>query len=242
MNTPRSSATFRTTRWSLVHSARARDPDQARAALGELCRAYWYPLYAFARRRGSGPEEAQDLVQGFFADLLARESLNGVDDDGRRFRAWLLTGLKNHATDAHRAARAEKRGGGRAPVSIDAEEAERRYGLEPAGPSSPEQIFERRWAQTLLARVFEALRAEQEERGRGELFEQLKPFLAGGGSRPYAELAAELGLGEGALRVTVHRLRARYRELLESEVADTVGDRSAVEEELRRLFEALAVE
>ncbi len=238
---PRSSdARFLTTRWSLVCAAGRRDAPGGREALEELCRSYWYPLYAFVRRRGDGPEDARDLVQGFFARFLARNYLAGLDQESGRFRSYLLAALQNHLTNERERARARKRGGGVAPVPSELEGAEGRYAREPADPLTPERLFARKWARTVLERVLARLAREQEEKGRGQVFARLQPFLVESETgETLASAARELGLTAGAARVAVHRLRGRYRELLLTEVAQTVDRPQDVEDELRELFEAL---
>ena len=232
---------FHTTRWTLVRNASGDDPGAVRRAIEELCAAYWYPLYAWLRRRGHDADEAQDLVQDVLGRICER-GIGDVDEDGARFRSFLLAAVRNRSIDIARQAGAEKRGGGDVTVPLpDFEDGERRYGEEPSVDLAPDRLFDRGWARTVLARVFDGLRAEQHQRGRGEVFDRLKAFLIPGwAAEDYRAVAADLGLGEGALRVAVHRLRARFRELLECEVAHTVGDADAVADEIRWLFRALA--
>ena len=245
--TPADAARFRTTHWSVVHAAvrRPREPGGedggARDAFAELCAVYWYPLYAYARRRGHDAEEARDLTQGFFAGLLEGSPLERADPERGRFRAYLVGAFEHFLSHERERAAALKRGGGRAPLALDDPEAEARYGTVDQGAATPERLFDRAWARTLLARVVARLEAEQEERGRGEVFARLEAFL-GGAEAPaggYAALADELGMSAVAVRVSVHRLRARLGEILREEVARTVDDRRVVEDELRWLFEAL---
>lgn len=232
---------FATTHWSVVLTAGGDDAALARDALSTLCAAYWYPLYAYLRRRGSGPEEAQDLVQGFFADLLERGSLATADRERGRFRAFLLGSLAHFVANEHARERALKRGGGQAPLSLDFAAAEDRFSLEPADARTPEAVFEATWAHELLERVIERLRAEYVADGRRELYEHLLPCLAGDvEARPYASIAAELELSEGAVKTAAHRLRARFRALFRSEIAHTVRDPGDVEDEIRDLFGALS--
>lgn len=235
------SADFHTTHWSLVRAAGRAGSPGARAALERLCAAYWYPLYAFARRSGVAAEDARDLVQGFFARFLAGNSLADLEPEDGRFRSYLLGALKHFLANERERARAEKRGGGVEPISLDLAGAEERYAIEPAALVTPESLFERRWALTVLERAMGKLRAEEEERGRGASFERLKGALAGeipqGG---YAVLARELGQSENALAVAVHRLRKRYRALVVGEVAPTVDRPQDVEDEIARLFRSLA--
>jgi RNA polymerase sigma-70 factor (ECF subfamily) len=233
-------ARFHTTHWSVVLAAHADDPARARDALEQLCTVYWYPLYAFLRRRGHQPADAEDLVQGFIEHLLERQFFQAANPDKGRFRSYLLTSL-NHflADEADRTGRL-KRGAGRLLISLDAVVAERRYALEPADPCDPEQLFERRWALTLLDTVLQRLEAEAAESGRANLFRQIKGVLLGDRSAvPYAELGPQLGLSEAALTMTVHRLRRRYRELVREEIAHTVSSPVEIDEEMRHLFQVL---
>jgi RNA polymerase sigma factor (sigma-70 family) len=231
---------FATTHWSVVITAQRQDSTRAHAALSSLCRAYWYPLYAFVRRQGHGAHDAQDLTQEFFARLLARNYLAVADRERGRFRSFLLAALKHFLANEWNRARAAKRGGGREMISLDDETAEHRYALEPADSSPAEKIFERRWATTLLEQVVTRLRDEYARAEKTELYEQLKDCLTvESRSAPYAELAARLKMSEGAIKVAVHRLRARYREVLREEIAQTVSSPEEVEEELRHLFTAL---
>jgi RNA polymerase sigma factor (sigma-70 family) len=231
---------FATTHWSVVLAARDRTSPGWQEALGALCSTYWYPLYAFARRSGLGPEEAEDLTQGFFARFLEREILQHVQPDKGRFRTFLLTSYRNFMTDEWRHAHADRRGGGVATVPIDRETAEGRYALEPHHDLTPEKIFNRRWALTLLEKVLARLGEEQARLGRHRIFESLKVFLPGAlEATPYAAVAADLGMKEVTLKVAVHRLRRRFRDLLLEEIAHTVGSEEEIEAELRHLFSAL---
>ena len=233
---------FVTTRWSQVVAAgRPTDSTHARAALEQLCQSYWYPLYAYVRRQGHAPHDAQDLTQAFFARLLERNALGAADRERGRFRSFLLATLKNFLRDEWDKLRAQKRGGGQAVISLDAGDAESRYALEPADTLTADRIFERRWAMLLLDRALERLRAEHETAGKLAQFEPLKASLAGSReSQPYSELATQLGLSEGAVKVAVHRLRQRYREVIRAEIAETVASEAEVESELRHLMAALA--
>jgi RNA polymerase sigma-70 factor (ECF subfamily) len=231
---------FLTTRWSLVVHAGASDSDGSRRALSQLCGDYWYPLYAYARRRGKTTGEAEDLVQGFFAELLEKDWIRDADQGRGRFRAFLLTAFKRHAGHVRDKEQALKRGGGRAVVPLDVEEGERRYSLEPIHDETPERIYERRWALTLLGHVVESLRAEMSAAGKGALFDALLPHVTGGSGRaPYAELAERLDMTEGALKTAASRLRARYRDRLRAEIADTVADPEDVDGEITHLVSAL---
>jgi RNA polymerase sigma-70 factor (ECF subfamily) len=228
---------FPTTSWSLIASAgRASAPD-AREALARLCEAYWYPLYAFVRRRGHGAEEALDLTQGFFARIIEKQDLADADRARGRFRSWLLGALKHFLANAHDRATAQKRGGGAPLVSIDGADAEERWRLEPSHDATPERIFERRWALALLERTLVALRDECARKGKGPLFEALKGSLVADGGP--AGPAAELDLTPNALKVAAHRLRRRYRDLLRAQIAETVATPEDVDGEIRDLFAAL---
>jgi RNA polymerase sigma-70 factor (ECF subfamily) len=232
---------FVTTHWSLVLAARHGDSKSARAALEKLCNTYWYPLYAFVRRSGQSPHDAEDSVQGFFAVCLEKNYLDAADKEKGRFRSFLLIALKRFLAKEHDKSQARKRGGGEKPIALEGLTAEQRYALEPAEQLSADKLFERRWALTLLEKVLSRLREEQAAAGKLEAFGQLKEFLlAGGRGTPYAELAARLGMSEGAVKVAVHRLRQRYRELLEEEIANTVASQEEVEEERRYLLAVLS--
>jgi RNA polymerase sigma factor (sigma-70 family) len=231
---------FPTTHWSRVVAAGDPNTPLAREALAALCNAYWYPLYAYVRRRGHGAEQAQDLTQDFFAYVLERELLAKADRDRGRFRSFLRAVFARHLADQHDRATARKRGGGRSPLSIDARDAEGRYAREPAHELTPERIFDRSWALTLLGRVFDQLRREYDDAGRGATFEELQTVLTRGPeSGSYATIAERLGIGEGAVRVAVHRLRRRYGALLRQEIAATVNDPAEIDDEIRSLFAAL---
>jgi RNA polymerase sigma-70 factor (ECF subfamily) len=232
---------FPTTHWSRVVAAGDGAAPEARDALAELCRAYWYPLYAFVRRKGHGPEDAQDLVQGFFASLLEHNGLATLDRDKGRFRSFLIAACSHYLCDEIDRRKARKRGGGRVIISIDGLEAEGRYESEPAHELTAERLYQRRWATTLLERVLNSLEVEMHQAGKGRLLEALRPALLGEAGRvPYARIAEELGLSEGAARAAAHRFRSRYRTLLHEEVARTVAGPEAVAEEVRDLFAALA--
>ena len=232
-----SSPRFRTTRWSMVLAAGVPSEPQAQLALRELCEAYWYPLYAFLRRDGVDEAEAMDLVQGFLADVLVRGEL-GADPGRGRFRSYMIGALRNYRSNVRRAAAAQKRGGDVQSFGLD--DAETRYAHEPADTESPEVLFERRWATTLIDRAIERLEAEYRDRGRGDVFDELQDTLAGGAVDTYAEKAAALGLSESAVKVGVHRMRGRLREILREEVAQTVCEEGDIDDELKRLFAALA--
>jgi RNA polymerase sigma-70 factor (ECF subfamily) len=231
---------FASTRWSLVAAAGQPDSPEAAAALASLCRLYWYPLYAYARRRLPTAEDAQDLTQDFFAQLLEKQYLRQVDRQRGSFRSFLLTAFKHFLTKQQERAHAQKRGGGRTHLPLDFQVGERRYQLEPTHAADAETLYERRWALTLLEQALAQLRDELTRAGKGRLFEALKGTLTGEDApRPYAELAHEMGLSAEAIKVTVHRLRRRYGELLRTEIAETVSSPEEVEDELRTLFVTL---
>lgn len=217
----------------------SQDP-RAQEALSRLCQVYWYPLYAYIRRRGYGPQDAQDLTQGFFAHLLERNALAKADPNRGRFRNFLLTSLRHFLANERARAAAEKRGGGGALVALDAASAETRYGLEPADPATPEKVFEHNWALALLEQALKQLQDEQAAAGRAAQFDHLRDCLMGELEAPsYAEMAPVLGTSADALRATVHRLRLRFRRLLREEVAHTVRTPGEVEEEMRHLIAVL---
>ena len=214
---------------------------QAEMALEELCRTYWYPLYAYARRQGNSREDSEDLTQGFFARLLEKNYLEGITSDKGKFRAFLLVALKRYMVNEWQHANRQKRGGGVAPLSLDWVDAESRYLIEPAHDLSPDKLYDRAWAMVVLERVITRLRDEHGGEDKAALYEQLKPFLMVGKSDiPYAQAAASLNMTEGALRVAVHRLRRRYRELLREEITQTLAHPAQADEEMQALFSALA--
>jgi RNA polymerase sigma-70 factor (ECF subfamily) len=231
---------FATTHWSVVLAARASDAVEAREALARLCEAYWYPLYAYIRRAGYCADMAQDLTQEFFARLLERDFLAAVDQDRGRFRSFLLAACRHFLANERDRERAQKRGGGRPVLSFHSRDAETRYSREPVDDLTPDRLFERRWALTLLDRVLGRLREEYCARGKGEQFDWLRTYLVGDrNALAYAEVARKLGTTPGAIKVLVHRLRQRYRELLHEEIAPTVETPEQVDEEIRQLFTAL---
>ena len=242
---PESQATphsaFVTTHWSVVLTAGRNDTTRAHDALANLCQTYWHPLYAYVRRRGYSPEDAQDLTQEFFARLLGRNWIGSADREKGRFRSFLLTAMKRFLADEWDKARAQKRGGGVRTLPLEFDTAETHLSREPADRVTPEQVFERRWALTLLDEVLKRLQAEYERDGKSELFAELHPCLIGERTdQPYAELAEKLHVSEGTVKALVHRLRQRYRQLLREEISQTVATAGEVDEELRHLFAALA--
>lgn len=233
---------FATTRWTVVLQAGRRSSPNSDRALGELCQTYWYPLYAYVRRQGRTKEDAEDLVQAFFARFLEKNYLEGLAAERGKFRAFLLASLKHFLANEWDRAQRQKRGGGVPHLSLDWQGADQRYHLDPPGPAGPERDFDRAWALALLERVIGRLRDECAAEGRAGLFAQTKGFLmVGEPAIPYAQAARALDLEEGAVRVAVHRLRKRYRELLRDEIAQTLDDPAQVAEELRSLQAALAV-
>jgi DNA-directed RNA polymerase specialized sigma24 family protein len=228
---------FATTHWSVVLAAGDGDSPQSSAALENLCRAYWYPLYAYVRRRGNEAESAKELTQEFFALLLAKGLLSGVDPTKGKFRSWLL-GVMNHFL-AHEWAkvRAQKRGGGQALFSLDEAQAEERYRFEPVEHVTPETIFDRRWAFTVLERSATRLREEYQSAGKAELYARLKGFVSmEGGQVSYEEAAVNLGMSGSGVKSAIHRLRQRYQELIRDEIAQTVPSAGEVDEEIRYLL------
>lgn len=220
-------------------TAGARHTPQADAALEQLCRTYWFPLYAYVRRRGHTKEDAEDSVQAFFARFLARNYLTGLSAERGSFRAFLLASLKNFLTNEWKKSQRLKRGGGEANLSLDWETADTKFQVASTAEPSPDQAYDREWALALLARVIERLQAECEADGKAKLFESLKVFIAAGkGEAAHGEVARTLGMEEGAVRVAVHRLRKRYRKLLRDEIANTLSDPAMVDEEMRALFGA----
>jgi len=233
-------AIFATTHWSVVLAAGQNDTTQAHAALEKLCRTYWYPLYGYVRRCGHSPEDAQDLTQEFFKQLLERQSLTHADPSRGRFRSFILTAMNHFLAGEWKKARAKKRGGGCLMLSLDWVTAEERYNLEPVDNSTPVRIFEKQWTLTLLGEVLDRLELEYQNEGKTELFAALKQTLLGvRESQRYAELAARLGMSENNFKVAVHRMRKRYRELVRDEISTTLDRPDDVETEMRHLFDAL---
>jgi RNA polymerase sigma factor (sigma-70 family) len=231
---------FATTHWSVVLAAASVEAPKAAEALEHLCSAYWYPLYAFVRRRGYGHEDAQDFTQGFLEQFLQRNSLTRADPSKGRFRSFLLGGMNFYLADEAARQQAKKRGGGKQLIFLDAHNVEERYRLEPMEPMDAEKLFERRWALTLLDRVLERLETEFRQAGKAQLFEKLHESLLGDRSSSYQKIAAALGMREGAVKVAVHRMRQRYRELFREEVAQTVASPEEMEDEMRQVFAAIS--
>lgn len=232
---------FATTRWSLVQAAGDGLSARRVEALEELCRAYWYPLYAFVRRRGHDEHEAKDLTQGFFERLLQKNDLAHADSDRGRFRTFLLSALQHFLANEWDKLRRLKRGGGAARFSLDEPEAEARFQLEATETAPWETLFDRGWAESVLQAVMARLRREVAAEGDEVRYEAVQGFLWGGdGAGSYLELAARLGVSETGARSIVHRFRKRFRDLIRAEVAQTVARPEDVDDEIRHLFAALA--
>ena len=230
---------FATTHWTVVLAAGKQHTPQSDLALEQLCKTYWFPLYAYVRRRGHTKADAEDSVQAFFARFLAKNYLEGLSAERGRFRAFLLAALKNFLANEWKKSQRLKRGGGAATLSLDWETADTKFQVAAAAEPSPDKAFDREWALALLAKVIERLQAECVVEGKAKLFESLKVFLAAGkGESAHGEVAKSLGMEEGAVRVAVHRLRKRYRQLLRDEIANTLSDPAMVDEEMRALFGA----
>jgi len=239
MDSKHGQSSFATTHWSVVLSAgNQASPDYTRA-LSSLCEAYWYPLYAYLRRRGYDKQQAEDYTQDFFAALLERQGLGKADPKLGKFRSFLLASLKNFLADEWGRKQAQKRGGGIKVSSLDFDDGDTRYSRELADGLSPEKLFERSWAQAILAQALSRLKAEFAAEGKQDMFEHLKAYLTAQDA-PYCDAAAALNMTEGAVRVAVHRLRRRYGELVRREIAQTVATAEQVDEEMNALYAALA--
>jgi len=231
---------FKTTHWSVVLEAGRRDSPGADVALATLYQNYWHPVYCYARRLGRSPEDAKDLSQAFFLRLVEKDYLKDLDRETGKFRSFLLVVLKRFLANEWDRANRQKRGGGCHIVSIDAQDTELRYLAEPVDHRTPDKEFDHRWALAVLERVGNRLNAEMVEEGKAIVFAELRGFVSGdGGGASYSEAATRLQMSEGALRVTVHRLRHRYRELLREEIGSTVDDPAKIDEEIRQLFLSL---
>jgi RNA polymerase sigma-70 factor (ECF subfamily) len=237
---PESARRLASTRWTLVRAAAERSSPEGEEALATLCRLYWYPLYAYARRRLPRPQDAQDMTQAFFARLLDKDYLRQADRERGRFRSFLLTAFKHFLANEQERQHALKRGGGHSSFSLDFDSGEERYHQEPTDETTPELLYERGWALTLLKQGLARLREELAGAGKEKLFECLKDTLTvEAPPRPYSELAGELGMSAEAVKVAVHRLRRRYGELIRAEIAQTVDTPEEIEDELRDLFAAV---
>jgi RNA polymerase sigma factor (sigma-70 family) len=231
---------FRTTHWSVVLQAGGQTPEGSAAALEKLCRTYWYPLYGYVRRRGHDADQAQDLTQEFFAQLLGRRFLDSVGPEKGKFRSFLIASMNNFLANEWDKSRSVKRGGRATVLSLDDGEAEQRFLREPADEATPEKIFERRWAETVLQQVMDKLREEVSASGRPERFDLLKDFLIRDSAKvSYAEVAEKLGLSVSATTSAIFRLRTRFRDLFREEIAQTVATPGEVDEEIRHLISAL---
>ena len=234
--------TFATTQWSRVLAAGGADEPISREALAELCQTYWYPLYAFVRRKGHTAQDAEDLTQEFFLRLMERDWIARADQTKGRFRTFLLTMLTRFLANEWDKATCQKRGGHLRHLSLTVEDAEERFSREPVDPGTPEQAFDRQWALTVFDRVLARMSEDYVQRDQAALFETLKPSLIGDReAQPYKQLAKDLGMSEGSVKMAVHRLRQRYRERLLDEIAQTVASPEEAESELRHLFRVLAV-
>ena len=232
---------FNTTHWSVVLAAGDEGSPQTEAALTRLCQTYWFPIYAFVRKRGHSPEQAQDLTQGFFAGFLEKNHVAKATRERGRFRSFLMTSVENYLRNEHDRSQAQKRGGGRQLISLDEQDAEARYLCEPSDESDPAKTFEQRWAATLLNTVLARLQAEFGATGRSDLFEALQEHLWGDSeSTPYPQLAERFGLTLANVKTTAHRLRQRYRELLREEIAHTVALPSQIDDEIRHLMKVVS--
>ena len=240
MNTP-GHKQFATTHWSIVRAAGHDSSGTARGAMQELCRIYWFPVYAFARRKGHSPGDAEDLTQGFFVHLLESEFVKSADRDRGRFRSFLLKSVANFLNADHRRQTAEKRGGGQTVLSLDFESGEQQYNQVASATMSANQLFERRWALTLLQNTTAALRDEYSERNHGKLFALLEPHINQDAARvPYADLSAQLSMSEDAIKQAARRMKLRYREILRTEIANTVDSAEETDDELRQLMQILS--
>jgi RNA polymerase sigma factor (sigma-70 family) len=237
---PQRTGRFNETHWTTVLAAGQKN-SQAKEALQKLCRTYWYPLYVFVRRQGHSRHDAEDLTQEFFARLLTRNDLATVDREKGKFRSFLLASMKHFLANEWDKAQAKKRGGGKQILSINVQDFESKYAMEPAHAITPDKLYGRRWAMTVLEQVMAKLRKEMRAEGKMDQFEQMKIFLAGSkGDVHYSKVAENLGISEIAVKTAVHRLRKRYRLLLIAEIANTVETKQDVEQELRHLLAALA--
>lgn len=236
-----SAARFATTHWSVVIAAASPSSQGYEQALETLLETYWFPLYAYLRRHGSSRDEAADFTQAFFAKMMEKQYLKGIGPRPGKFRAFLLTALKHFISNERDRARAKKRGGDRKILSLDFDSAENQYSLEPADDLTPDKLFEKSWALTVLERTMSRLEAELAEKGKQHLFDHLKCYLAvEGATVPYREVAEKIDMTEAAVKTTVHRLRRRCRELLRDEIAQTVATEEQIDDEIRGLFAALA--
>ncbi len=233
-------ARFATTRWSLVVSAARDSTPESKRALAALCETYWYPLYAYVRRRVNHVHEAEEMTQAFFVELLEKDCVSVADPQRGRFRAFLLTAFKHFLSKEWEKAKAQKRGGGRLPIPLDFESANSRLNREPASVRTPEQVYERKWAVTLLDQILDRLRQEFDRVGKSAQYQALHRFIiADVAGATYAEVAAQLDMTEAAAKMAVSRMRRRYRELLREEISHTVATPEEIDDEIQNLFSAL---
>jgi DNA-directed RNA polymerase specialized sigma24 family protein len=233
-------ARFTTTHWSVVLSAKTPSSPDYQRALSTLCETYWFPIYAFLRRQGYNAHKAEEQTQGFFAHMIEMKDLCRADPGRGRFRSFLLSMLKHFMADLRDHAQAQKRGGGKKTLSLDFTDAESRYKLEPVNELSPDKLFEKSWALTLLCQTMTRLKNEAANTNKQKLFEQLKAHMAGHSHAvPYRELAGQLEMTEGSVKIAMHRLKKRYQELLREQIAATVSDPDEIDDEIRSLFVAL---
>jgi DNA-directed RNA polymerase specialized sigma24 family protein len=238
---PADTSRFATTHWSLVLAAGSPESTRYHEALEVLCRTYWFPIYAYLRRQGHAIHQSEDHTQGFFTHMIEMRDLQGADPERGRFRSFLLSMLKHFVADQRIRSHAQKRGGGKKILSLDFADAETRYKLEPAHQLSPDKLFEKSWAFTVLSQTMAHLKAETSGTTKQKLFEQLKAHLGGQSHAvPYRELAAGLDMTEGAVKVALFRLRQRYRALLHEQIAQTVSTAEEIEDEIQALFTALS--
>ncbi len=237
----RENRVFATTRWSMVISAGRQSSPESNRALAALCETYWYPLYAYVRRRVVDVNEAHDLTQAFFCELLEKNYVESADPERGKFRAWLITTFKHFLSKEWEKAKAQKRGGGRTPISLDFAAADSNLNIEPASGLTPEQFYDQQWAITLLSQIMDRLQAEFKQDGKGQQFELLKGHLVGDHEgTTYVDAAAALGMNEATTRKAVSRMRRRYRELLREEIAQTVSNPEEIDDEIRNLFATLS--
>ena len=234
---PSGSAQFATTRWSLVVCAGQKSSPDSRRALESLCKSYWYPLYAYVRRRVPDTSEAQDLTQAFFAELLEKNYVGSATRERGRFRAYLLTAFKHFLSKEWEKAKAQKRGGGRAPIPLDFESADSWFSIEPSSGLTAEQLYDQQWTITLLGQIMERLEREFDHAGKAKQFQELKGFLVGDhGGTTHSQAAARLEMTEAAAKKAASRMRRRYRELIREEIEQTVSGPGEVDDEIRKLF------
>ena len=241
MDENRANAEFATTHWSMIVSSREKDSDIRRDSLGELCTEYWYPLFAFLRRKGHQPDEAADYVQSFFLELIDKDFLDAVSPDKGRFRWFLMSAIKRYVSKQVEKQHAQKRGGDRAFFSLNVDDAEQRYQLEPVDGGSAEKLFDRRWALAVLQQALDRLREQNEKKGKLELYLALQSTLSGVPmtNEQYAEIASRFGMLEGAVKVSALRMREKYRDAIREIVSQTVVESDRVTDELDELLAAL---